>query len=75
MKHSCSFRVSAINKVFHNWYKMMPLSFVININAKADRIIRKGLDEMEFKRVYIPKDPNLFKELQDREKYAAAGGK
>lgn len=59
MKHSVSFRVSAINKVFHNWYKIMPLSFVININQKADKIIKKGLDDLEFKRVYIPKDPNL----------------
>lgn len=57
MKHSVSFRVAAINKCFHGWYKLYPLSFIININAKADKIIRKRIDDLEFKRVYIPK-PN-----------------
>jgi hypothetical protein len=75
MKHSVSFRVSAINKVFHNWYKLMPLSFVININQKADKIIRKGIDDLEFKRVYIPKDPNLFREVKDKARYNELGGK
>jgi len=27
----------------------------MNINRKADKIILKGIDDLEFKRVYIPK--------------------
>ena len=54
----------------------MPLSFVININAKADRIIKKKLDDLEYKRVYIPKDPNLFQEVGgNRDEYVKLGGK
>lgn len=76
MKYSVSFRVSAINAVFRNWYKLMPLSFIININAKADKILRKGLDDLEYKRVYIPKDPELFREVsQNREEYNKRGGR
>lgn len=74
MKNSTAFRVSAINKVFHNWYKIMPLSYVININEKADKIIKKGLDNLEFKRTYIPKDADLFNKM-GRENYEKMGGK
>jgi len=54
----------------------MPLSFIININQKASKIVNKRLFDMEFKRVYIPKDPELYRECSnDDTAYTVAGGK
>lgn len=76
MKRSISFRISAINKVYHNWYKNMPLSYIININKKVQKIYDKSLDDLEFKRAYIPKDEDLFIEVGgDQKKYNDKGGK
>lgn len=55
MKHSKVFRTSAINHVFHNWYKSYSLWFILNVNRKASTIIDKGLTNLDFKRVYIEK--------------------
>jgi len=55
MIHSSSFRLSAINNVFSNWYKDLSYYSLVNINKKATRIIMKQLDDLEYKRVYIPK--------------------
>jgi len=56
MKYSVAFRISAINAVFRRWYKNLPLAFVMNINQKADEIIKNRDYRLDFKRVYIPKE-------------------
>jgi len=33
----------------------MPLSYVINILKRVGDIVEKNIDELEFKRTYIPK--------------------
>ena len=55
MLNSVAFRVSAINKVFPNWYKNLPFWTVFNINKKAQTILEKKDDNLIYKRVYIPK--------------------
>ena len=56
MKYSNCFRVSAINKVFTNWYKNIPFKTLLKINASASKIINERLDEHKYRRVYIPKN-------------------
>jgi hypothetical protein len=43
IKYSTTFRVSAINKVFVNWYKDMPFLHILATNRKASVIINKVL--------------------------------
>lgn len=48
------FRVSAINKTMHHWYKKLPLWYVFKVNKQVNDIIQKG-GKIQYKRVYIPK--------------------
>lgn len=59
MRSSVSFRVSAINRVFHNWYKLYPLSMILNINRKCSKIIKSWDDDLKFKRVYLDQGDKL----------------
>lgn len=56
MKKSSVFRILAINQSFPNWYKNLPLSRVISMNKKVSDIINKRKGNLEYKRVYIPKN-------------------
>jgi len=55
MRRSVSFRVSAINHVFFNWYKKIPLWVLLRINRKVDKILETKSTLLDFSRVYIPK--------------------
>lgn len=55
MKRSNSFRVEAIQHTFPNWYRNYPLGFILNVNRKVSKLINEGKDDLDFKRVYIPK--------------------
>jgi hypothetical protein len=37
----------------------MPLAYIININKKVNKIMHESIDDLEFKRAYIPKDEDL----------------
>jgi hypothetical protein len=65
IEHSVTFRVMAINHISKNWYKNKPLSYVMNIVKKTDRIIKEKLTEIDFKRVYIPKKPEDAEKLAE----------
>lgn len=55
LRRSHSFRVSAINHVFRNWYKAYSFWFILNVNRKVDQILRRDITTVDFKRVYIDK--------------------
>jgi len=55
MRRSVSFRVSAINHVFFNWYKIYPLWWILRVNRRANKIMASGDTLLDFSRVYIPK--------------------
>lgn len=55
MSRSKIFRASAINKGFPNWYKTLPLNYVLNINRKVNKILKQNLTNLYSKRVYITK--------------------
>lgn len=63
MKRSNVFRVAAINHVFKNWHRNYPLGFIINVNRLVSKLINKGIDTLDYKRVYIPKDSNRWRPL------------
>lgn len=63
MKRSNSFRVCAVHHVFKNWYRNYPLGFIINTNRKVSKLINQGIDEMDYKRVYIPKGEKGYRPL------------
>lgn len=55
IRRSASFRVSAINHVFPNWYKKNSFYFILGVNRKVDKIIKNIDTKLEFVRVYIDK--------------------
>lgn len=55
MKNSNIFMAAAVSHVWPNWYKDLPLYFVLNVARKARRVIRNWDDNLKYKRVYIPK--------------------
>jgi len=55
MRRSVAFRVSAINHVFFNWYKIYPLWWILRVNRRANKIMATGDTLLDFSRVYIPK--------------------
>jgi hypothetical protein len=55
LKHSKSFRVSAIQHVFTNWYKNVPYWQILKWNAMTTKIFENWDDNLTYKRVYIPK--------------------
>lgn len=59
MKRSNSFRVLAINHVFHNWHRHYPLSFILKVNRKCSKLINEKRMDLDFHRVYIPKIDGL----------------
>lgn len=59
MLRSNSFRVLAINHVFHNWYRNYPLSFIMSTNRKCSKLIKERRSDLDFTRVYIPKGDGL----------------
>lgn len=64
IKDSTCFRLLAINHIFNNWYKDLPLSYVLHINKKVDNLISQGsLAEFQHSRVYIPKPPSSYRPL------------
>lgn len=58
IRNSKSFQVSAINHVFNNWHRNMPLNMIMAIYRRFKKIttIDPMIVEMDFKRVYIPKN-------------------
>lgn len=58
IRNSKSFQVSAINHVFNNWHRNMPLNMLMAIYRRFKKIttIDPMIVEMDFKRVYIPKN-------------------
>lgn len=55
MKRSVAFRIAAYNKVFPEWWHGEAVSAVIMKLKRINRIISKDIDDLEFRRVYIPK--------------------
>jgi hypothetical protein len=62
---SVTFRVMAVNHISKNWYKNKPLSYVMNILRKVDKIIKERMEDIDFKRVYIPKKPEDAEKLME----------
>jgi hypothetical protein len=56
MSKSVSFRLSAINRVIPHWFYKMAYSEVLRLNRKVSAIINNWETELEYFRVYIPKD-------------------
>lgn len=63
MRESTAFRVSAVNHVFYNWYKKKSLWFILNVNRKADKILKELDTKMEYHRVYIEKQNGKYRPL------------
>jgi hypothetical protein len=57
MKKSKSFRISAFNHIMKGWHYKMAKSEVYKIMRGVEKIIKKGLTNVDIRRVYIPK-PN-----------------
>lgn len=55
LKHSKSFRTSAINHVFTNWYKKIPYWQILKWSAMTTKIFKNWDDNLIYRRVYIPK--------------------
>jgi len=55
MKNSVAFRVSAINHVFTNWYKILPFWWILKVNRKATALIETQSHKLRYVRHYIPK--------------------
>jgi hypothetical protein len=56
MRRSIAFRVASFNKVHKGWYRDIPLERVYQITYGMNRIIEKGLTDLKYFRVEIPKD-------------------
>lgn len=63
LRRSVAFRVSAINHVFHNWYKDYSFYFILNVNRKVNKILRDKVTDLEIKRVYIEKANGKWRPL------------
>lgn len=63
MCRSKVFRVAAINKVFPNWYKEIPLSLVMKVNRKCSTLLNTLNSDLIMKRVYIEKGGGKFRPL------------
>lgn len=63
IKRSVSFRMSAFNFVFSGWYFSMAVTEMHKILRKANKIIKYNMDNLEIKRVYIPKPNGTFRPL------------
>jgi len=63
MKRSNTFRVAAIQHVFHNWYRNYPLHFIVNVNRLVSKLVNQDISEMIYKRVYIPKGEKGYRPL------------
>jgi hypothetical protein len=55
MKHSLSFRVSAINSVLKGWYKNEDQNRIIRICIGVNNILKNEINELKYFRVEIPK--------------------
>jgi retron-type reverse transcriptase len=63
MKRSNVFRVAAINHVFPQWQRKLPLSFVINVNRKVSNLINNKSFDLKIVRRYIEKGNDSYRPL------------
>jgi hypothetical protein len=63
LKRSNVFRVAAINHVFPNWHRKYPIGFIIGVNRKVSQLVNEQKVNMDYKRVYIPKDDKRWRPL------------
>lgn len=63
MKRSNSFRVLAINHVFPQWHRKLPLWAVLGFNRNMSKLINQHVNWLDYKRVYIPKGDKRFRPL------------
>lgn len=63
MKRSNCFRVCAINHVFPQWHRRQSLNFILAVNRKVSKIINKGIWDLDYRRVYIPKGEKGYRPL------------
>jgi retron-type reverse transcriptase len=56
IKRSNVFRVMAIQHVFPRWHRNYPLHYILNVNRKVSTLFNQGIFNMDYSRVYIPKD-------------------
>jgi hypothetical protein len=55
--------MSAINHVMKGWWYKYPLSLVLSTNRKVTKIFKTRSSNMEYHRVYIPKDGDTWRPL------------
>jgi len=63
LKFSKAFRVSALNQVLKNWYRLMPLPVIMKIDKKTKKLLRSQSTKLVYKRVYIPKGDAKWRPL------------
>jgi hypothetical protein len=63
IRNSVSFRVAAINKTIPEWYKKMPMKYFFMVLNKVDKITMKDLDDLEYRRFYVPKANNKMRPI------------
>jgi hypothetical protein len=56
MKTSVSFRMSAFNRTYPDWWHAMSLEHLVGLNKEIDRVIKTWDDHLKYHRVYIPKE-------------------
>lgn len=63
LKKSNTYLVLGINHVFNQWHRKLPLHVLYGYIREYKEIITKGMTEIDFKRVYIPKPSGKLRPL------------
>jgi hypothetical protein len=63
LRKSNTYLVLGINHVFNQWHRKLPLYVLYGYIREYKEIITKGMTEIDFKRVYIPKPSGKLRPL------------
>jgi hypothetical protein len=63
MKRSNVFRVMAMNHVFPQWHRKLPLKLVLQFNRQLSKLINCAQNRLDYRRVYVPKTDGRWRPL------------